>query len=134
MPAVAKTWYWGHASLGKYSLVWFSLLARDGTTKNSAYLSENGNIISVGDIDVRPFGPGTVYPPVNDVDQPLGFNITVDAGFNGVWKFDAVAELESGQLPIEFYSRWIGSVCGGMVGGKKISGTGLWEWMHFIDV
>ncbi|KAK9243479.1 hypothetical protein V1506DRAFT_544316 [Lipomyces tetrasporus] len=136
MQDTTKTWYWGHAKVGPYAIVWFDYIARDGQEYYSAYLTKNGVPVSLGSsMTVRPYGRNetqTLYPPNASSTQPDGFIIYIDAGYAG--KFEFTASNDDVVQAIDVYTRWTGQVIGGPVGGEQFygPGVGLWEWMRFI--
>ncbi|KAJ7449424.1 hypothetical protein B0H11DRAFT_2056792 [Mycena galericulata] len=78
------SWYWGHGRVGPYSVVWFDFLDTSGIEHVSAFLSENGKIVSAsctpGSISVRPTGAGganATYPPVISTPDPEGYRIVL---------------------------------------------------------
>ncbi|KAL8334438.1 hypothetical protein RB598_008945 [Gaeumannomyces tritici] len=70
------SWYWGHATVGPYVVVWLTGLDFAGTEHRSGYVARDGKIIysGCGDIEVRPVG--AAHPPVAG-----GSNMTGIAGF-----------------------------------------------------
>ncbi|KAK9319353.1 hypothetical protein V1517DRAFT_51832 [Lipomyces orientalis] len=133
----SKTWYWGHAKVGPYAIVWFDYISRDGQEYYSAYLTKNGVPVSLGSsMTVRPYGPNETqyqYPPSASSTNPTGFIININAGFAG--KFEFTASNDNVVQAIDTYTRWTGQVTGGPVGGEEYygPGVGLWEWMRFIS-
>ncbi|KAH9211042.1 hypothetical protein DL95DRAFT_258662, partial [Leptodontidium sp. 2 PMI_412] len=75
LPDAVGSWYWGHARLGPYSLVYFDTLQLDGTEVVSGYLTKNGEIISLGCSGLRVRPIGTEYPPTATTPVPVGYTL-----------------------------------------------------------
>lgn len=143
MPFVnaVQSWYWGHGRLGPYSLVWFSAISSANITYTSGYVATSkttlngGKIISancdVGALTVRPTGANSTYPPHVTSGEPQGYNLKFDISSYETLIVDVSRTFTlfgSGQ-----YSRWIGSLSGGIKGSGKVwKGTGLWEQFSFL--
>ncbi|ETS82437.1 hypothetical protein PFICI_04313 [Pestalotiopsis fici W106-1] len=131
-----KYWDWGHARVGPYAIVWYDLLDYNDTEHNYAYVSKDGEEPFVGcggdTVHARQWGPANTtytYPPTNklgllannglliDYELPSGdklhFNITTTA----------IIKTETGNV----YSRGVGDVEGGVVGGINYSGRAFYE-------
>lgn len=138
-----KSWYWGHATVGPYTLVWFETIS--GITNSqysSMYLVSEGKIELAGQTTpfaessdftiVVPFGNGTQYPPTSTSNLPSGFLVDFVGSGGQQWSF----LLESVHIASDsvrgFYTRWIGKVSGGEIGGTRYQGSGVWEWLRFI--
>jgi len=80
---------------------------------------------------VIPFGNGTLFPPTATTNLPSAFLIEIKDR-NRRWSFVAQAVDVASNSVLGFYTRWIGTVSGGEVGGAKHEGSGVWEWMRFI--
>jgi hypothetical protein len=102
--------------LGPYSIVWFDVLAPNGTEYVSSYVSLNGSIIasSCSGIKVRPTGENSQYPPVVTSGNPEGFHIELDLGIEGVLEVDVKSTLTIADVVL--YTRWIGSLSGAISG------------------
>ncbi|KAJ5370508.1 uncharacterized protein N7496_006600 [Penicillium cataractarum] len=139
LPSSSRSWYWGHASVGQMSLVWFYFLGQDMQTYTSGYLSEGGRILALGDnVVVRPNGPNTSYPPLIGGSVPTSFSIHIKDKNGEKYRFEASGNVTStldmgGTQNANGYTRWIGRVIGGLDGGRNFSGPAAWEWMHFLD-
>ncbi|KAH7146144.1 hypothetical protein EDB81DRAFT_934016 [Dactylonectria macrodidyma] len=87
------SWYWGHAVLGAYSVVWFDAVGVDGKEYVSGYVSKNGRVMQAsckpGVVNVRPYGGNDRYPPVKSLDYPEGFTIYFDLGHTGKLRVNA---------------------------------------------
>ncbi|KIK69531.1 hypothetical protein GYMLUDRAFT_33904 [Collybiopsis luxurians FD-317 M1] len=127
-----SSWYWGHARVGPYSLVWFDTIIPNGTEYASGYISQDGQIIGVAcgtdKVSVRPVG-NTTYPP-HVGSNPQGFEIKVDLGEEDRGVFEAVVTAETFVLQREtgLYSRWTGGISGGFQNDEqRYNGTSLFE-------
>ena len=137
------SWYWGHATVGPYTLVWFETLsALTDDRYSSMYLVRDNEIELAGQTTpfaessdftiVVPFGNNTQYPPTNTSNLPSGFLVEFVGSEGRQWSFllESVHIVSNSQ--IGFYTRWIGQVSGGEVGGAQYCGSGVWEWLRFI--
>ena len=122
-----KSWYWGHGRLGPYSIVWFDVLASNGTEYVSSYAALNGSIIasSCSGIKVRPTGSNSQYPPVVTSGNPQGFYIEMDLGNGEVLQVNVTATLVVADVVL--YTRWIGTMSGAVAGGTVYQGVALYE-------
>jgi len=140
-----KSWYFGHATVGPYKLVWFDVISAftEGRT-SSVYLVENNKILLANnnsafasDLNfgmVLPFGNGSQFPPPTS-RMPDSFILSYVGEDDRHWSFVArgrIAVDTSQGLPAG-YTRWTGKVTGGEVGGCKYVGAGVWEWLRFFD-
>lgn len=123
-------WYWGHGRAGDLSVVWFDYLSKSNESVVSAYIARNNTIIhsACSGVTVRPFGLGVEYPiPLGSNATIEGYNISIDAGSVGEYKFTITA---TQQIVAPFlYNRWIGTLEGGLVGEESVSGPALWDQM-----
>jgi hypothetical protein len=137
------SWYWGHATVGPYSYVYSDGEIVGGEQFGTAYLVDNG-IIEVATrytpfatennlAVVIPFGNGTEFPPSDSSNLPSAFLVEFISSSGELWSFVEesvhIAENQYGPLT---YTRWIGKVCGGQVGGPSVCGAGVWEWFRFL--
>ncbi|KAL2876525.1 hypothetical protein SGCOL_008334 [Colletotrichum sp. CLE4] len=126
-------WYWGHARLGDYFIVWFDFIDDELVNTVSSYASKDGKIITAsckeGAVKVRPVdGP---YPPVGDGNFPSAFNIVMDLGKEGILNATVTRELTVLEVPI--YERWTGPAVGSINGGPEMTGVGLWEEVNLLN-
>ncbi|KAK9326703.1 hypothetical protein V1520DRAFT_366045 [Lipomyces starkeyi] len=137
LPDISKTWYWGHAKIGPYAIVWFDYISYDGQEYYSGYLTKNAVPVSLGSsMTVRPYGRNEtqyLYPPNASSTNPDGFIININAGYAG--NFEFIASNDNIVQDIDGYTRWTGEITGGLVGGEQYygPGVGLWEWMRFLS-
>ncbi|KAH8586970.1 hypothetical protein B0O99DRAFT_585157 [Bisporella sp. PMI_857] len=122
-----KSWYWGHGRLGPYSIVWFDVIAPNGTEYVSSYASLNGSIVaaSCSGIKVRPTGKNSQFPPVVSSGNPQGFHIELNLGNEGIMEIDVNSTLVIADVVL--YTRWIGTLSGGIRGGPLYEGFALYE-------
>lgn len=130
-PFVESTsqWYWGHAHLGPYSIVWFDALDLAGEEYFSGYVAENGKVIETScaaqAVVVRPWGANSTYPPTMTTGRMEGLGVEFDLG-NGT---TLVANVTTGTILTEnaVYLRTLGTVEGGIDGGEVYTGRALLE-------
>ncbi|KAN0105863.1 hypothetical protein V8E51_008739, partial [Hyaloscypha variabilis] len=125
-----ESWYWGHAHVGDYGIVWFDVIDNAGEEKVSAYASLNDEIVAATCVPksavVRPIG--TSYPPSLNGEWPTGFTIELNLGSAGTLSVTATVTNTVFLAPT--YRQWIGTVSGSLVLGSQttqLSGIGLWE-------
>ena len=131
-------WYWGHATVGPYTFVYFNTISAITNMEFSSVYLVNGDQIQIARqfsssnlTNVLPFGNGTQFPPSNTTNLPSGFQINFVGSNYEEWSF----LLESVHIVSNregIYTRWIGTATGGKDGGLQYSGSGVWEWMRFI--
>lgn len=127
------SWYWGHARLGDYSLVWFDTLdlAAPAAEYFSAYVARDGDVLlsscAAGAVTVRPWGANDTYPPTvsSGLMQGLEVVFALDDGET------LVANVTRGTIVMDYmdsvYIRALGSVTGGLEGGEVLEGRGVFE-------
>lgn len=117
-------WYWGHARLGPYSLVWFDALDWAGDEYVSGYVVQDGKVLEASctaqAVTVRPWGINSTYPPTLATGLPEGLEATFDLG-NGT---TLAANVTTGAVAVfsPGYLRALGTVEGGIVGGEMYTG------------
>jgi hypothetical protein len=131
--ANVNSWYWGHGRLGPYSLVWFDIIGADGNEYVSGYASLDGEVIasSCSGIKVRPTGVNSQYPPVIGSGSPGGFYIELDIADGNVLEVNvttALVVVDAGS-----YSRFTGSLSGGVKGSTIYQGVALYEEFAFTE-
>jgi hypothetical protein len=137
------SWYWGHATVGDFSIVWFDLISAVTSTRySSVYLVKDSNIVMANNNTafasdsnfalVLPFGGNTDFPPPT-TNLPTGFLITYVGDDGELWTFAAEGKVAFDNNPggTSGYTRWMGTVTGGQVGGSTATGPGVWEWLRF---
>src|SRR5262249_2338945 len=109
--------------------VWFDILHPNGSEYVSAYAAKNGQIIAAscapGAVTVRPIGNNAQYPPVITSGNPSGFHIEMDLGEEGRLEADVWSTLVIADVIL--YTRWIGTITGGVLGGTNYTGMALYE-------
>ncbi|KAK9373192.1 uncharacterized protein V1513DRAFT_403720 [Lipomyces chichibuensis] len=131
-----NNWYWGHAKVGPYSVVFFDALDKNNVEYTSAYIAVNGVPIKAGPVAiVRPYGKNITYPQTKPATLFAGLTIEIDVGVRGVYAFKTVSQtvLTSTDNDGYGYTRAQGVIIGGPVGGKQHKGYGLWDWQHFYN-
>jgi hypothetical protein len=134
---MVQAWYWGHARVGPYSLVWFDAINWEDTETFSAYISRDGEIVSASceetSVRVRPYGndTGDTFPPTTTSNYPEGItaNFTLPAG-EGILSLtfpNGLMVIEAGS-----YNRWISHKITARIGDVELpyQGTGLWEYFN----
>ncbi|OJJ54899.1 hypothetical protein ASPSYDRAFT_49051 [Aspergillus sydowii CBS 593.65] len=125
-------WYWGHARMGPYSLVWLDSLTPSKDEHASGYVAYQGQILHAecNNMKVRPTGPNVHFPPQGNDSLPEGFIIEVDLGGElGTLKAELASNLATLAKP--GYGRWIGTV-NGTVGGLSYEGVPGYEMFNFF--
>lgn len=126
--SATSSWYWGHAHLGPYYLVWFDAIDKAGTEHVSGYVVSNKEAVGAtcDNLKVRPID--SAYPPTLLSHSPKQFSITMllDDGRN----LTAIVTAERTQINVGTYTRWIGGI-EGTVGGVEYEGSALWEQFTF---
>jgi hypothetical protein len=133
--SIVQNWYWGHAIMGPYTLVWFDAMLRDGQEYTSGYVSKNGVVQLAscleGQHSVRPWGANSAYPPTNTTGRAQGLDIMYQLDSGDVLSVN----LTTGAPQIEFgnYARYIATLEGSLSGMSNASynGVGIWELFRF---
>lgn len=128
---VVSSWYWGHAHLGAYSLVWFNTIDLDGTEYFSGYVAEDGAVLLAGcaggAVTARPWGANDTYPPTATSGIMQGVEVTFDLGDGTTLS----ANVTTGTIVMDYensvYIRALGSVTGGIDGGEVYEGRAMFE-------
>jgi hypothetical protein len=123
----AKSWYWGHAQAGPYSLVWFDAIGIDGQEYVSGYVAWNGLLVQSScehsAVKVRPVGG--VYPPTQTDAVPEGYTLEYDLGMLGILQFNVSVDLPLEDSPS--YFRYMGKTLGGKIGEEVFEGKAVGE-------
>lgn len=139
-----KIWYWGHALLGPYVLVWFDGINRLDKEYVSGYIAQDGEIIGTtcdsAVFKVRPYGHNSTYPPSPNTGNPTTFFIDYDLGDCG--RLLANYTTTKNLVLRPGYHREIGPIVGGIVGEEEYKGTAMWDELrvdqaspeHWTDV
>ncbi|KAH8668589.1 hypothetical protein BX600DRAFT_548910 [Xylariales sp. PMI_506] len=125
-----SSWYWGHAYVEPYSIVWFDAIDAVGTEHFSGYVAKNGAVIAsscaADAVVVRPWGANSDYPPKPTSGIMQGVEATFDLGAEGT----LVANVTTALVLVDaepFYVRTIGTVVAGLVGGSTCKGKAVFE-------
>lgn len=118
--SAVSTWYWGHARLGPYSIVWFDAVDQAGVEHHSGYVARDGKPLlgscADGSVLVRPWGSNSEYPPTISTPPMQGLDVQFDLGHGrSFWAnvtTGAIASPTGGGV----YFRTMGTMTGGMAG------------------
>ncbi|KAL3481711.1 hypothetical protein BJX99DRAFT_253238 [Aspergillus californicus] len=129
-------WYWGHATVGCYSRVFFYHLDLSQKVTTSVYLAHNGEVVVSGcsTVGVIPQGrPGLVILVGAD-DDVDSWAIKINDPVHGKFAF-TVENVVKTTMPRP-YIRWVGRAIGGRVRGVNSTGSAITELMRnpFISV
>ena len=126
------SWYWGHARMGPYSLVWLDALDPDYNEYASGYVAYQGQILvaECDNMKVRPIGENATFPPTSESLLPDRFKITVDVPELGPLEAQLTPNLATLTKP--GYGRWIGSVNGSVNGVIYDTGVSGFEMFDFF--
>jgi hypothetical protein len=126
-PETIRSWYWGHAHVGEWSLVFFNGIAADGERFADSYVAQGSRVIVVDcgpdSVDVKDVTAtkGAVLPVLEvRYALPYGKMLTVE-----VMPVSVNAFVEG------VYERFVVSVPGGVVGGENSTGIGMFG--HFLQ-
>ena len=132
---LAQSWYWGHARLGEYSIVWADLVGPTGVETSTGYIAKDGQIIiaACGGTVVRPFGgdDGTVFPPHINGTPPDGFTIQIDSSQGTLLANVSATDIVSGGEGTP-YVRWAGIIEGSFGDEECLDGPAFYEQLTFI--
>ncbi|KAH8884412.1 hypothetical protein GQ53DRAFT_752257 [Thozetella sp. PMI_491] len=134
---VVQSWYWGHAQLGPYSLLWVDTLSRSKDEYVSAYVARDGKILlgscQKGAVKARPFGKNSDFPPQPTSGVPEGLKVEFDLGKEG--KLVANITTKVVVIPSDnfIYGRYVGPITGGIVGGPQYKGNAIYEQFKYAS-
>lgn len=129
---VVSSWYWGHAHLGPYSLVFFSTIDLDGAEYVSGFVAADGDVeiasCADGVVTLRPWGANDTYPPTATSGIMQGLEAVFDLGDGS----ELAANVTRGTIVMDYsnsvYIRALGTVTGGIVGGETYTdGRAMFE-------
>jgi hypothetical protein len=101
----------------------FSVVEGRSEQVSSIYIGNEPTSILIGNVTVT---------PVTGAGYPNGtITVAIDAAFDGNYEFLIVPTNEVYFTPYPKYTRWIGRIEGGLVGGNSESGVVLWENVSF---
>ncbi|KAL4808148.1 hypothetical protein BDV18DRAFT_158260 [Aspergillus unguis] len=105
-------WYWGHAHVGNYSIVWFDYLSPAPELERhvSAYVARDNHILTAqcSGISARPYGENSTYPPHRGDGLPEGFDVNVDIPGEDALHVRVQAQTKVTAGAGSMYARWIG--------------------------
>lgn len=101
----------------------FSTVAGRSQQVSSIYIGNEPTSILIGNVTITPV-TGSGYPNGT-------ITIAIDAAFDGNYEFLIVPTDVVYTMPAPEYTRWIGRIEGGLVGGGNESGVVLWEYFNF---
>lgn len=131
--ANVKFWYWGHARLGPYSIVWFDLTTPSGLVSQSGYITDRqgGSFTLIncapGSSKVRPWGANSEYPPLPTTGTPTGLLVTFETS-----RGQFVANVTTGPKSREqgTFQSYAGAITGGFVGQQIYTGRAFFDTIH----
>ncbi|KAH6974316.1 hypothetical protein BKA56DRAFT_449319, partial [Ilyonectria sp. MPI-CAGE-AT-0026] len=83
LPSAVYSWYWGHAHIGPYSVVYFDIVNADLSEHVCGYLAKGEQIISktcTKNVTARPTGGNATFPPTAASDVATGFHLDFSTG------------------------------------------------------
>ena len=127
------SWFWGHGNIGPYSVMYFDGLTPDGVETRSSHVTRDGKILLSGcnDVMARPIGVNSTYPSTQSSGNPGGFHVEFDLGVEGILTVDVKPHFIVVQA-LEVFTRWVGSVTGGIVGQETYTGAALFEEFRLL--
>jgi hypothetical protein len=135
---VTSTWYWGHAQVGPYSIVWFDVFDQAGVEYQSGYVARDGKILRAscapGSVVARPWGLNSEFPPKISTPAVQGMEVQFDLGHgrtfwaNVTTTVPAVAPTGGG-----VYFRSLGTVTGGISGKGCDKGSPTYEGVSLFE-
>jgi len=127
------SWFWGHGNIGPYSVMYFDGLTPEGVESRSGHVTRDGKILLSGcnDVIARPMGINSTYPPTQSSGNPGGFHVEFDLGPEGILAVDIKPNFIVIQA-LEVFTRWVGSVTGGIVGQETYTGAALFEEFRLL--
>lgn len=128
-----RTWYWGHARVGPYTVVWFDYVTPEGKEGGSTYISRNGTILSAtcdAGLKVRPSAPAdSIYPPTPDTPPPDEFTFSLPVPGRSNMNLKTVNASLAISRPGVFV-RWVSKVVGEF-DGEELEGVAMYEQFTF---
>ena len=129
------SWFWGHARLGPYSIVWYDTLSPSGNVeKVSAFAARDNKIVAAkcNGLKVRPTGHNSTYPPGKGTGRPQHFHVNMDLGSEGTLEADVTPEQVIFANSV-LYTRWIGRINGTVSGSdESYQGVALFEEANYL--
>lgn len=147
-PTTTSTWYWGHATVDSYSVVWFDAVDIEGKRYTSSYVAKDGLVLQSSceylSVQAKPWGTNSEWPPKIASGVPQGMEIAfkLDPGVHGApGSYDWLRlNVTTTQVAIDnqVYFRLLGTVTGKLCLStccKTIHSTGaaLYEEFKFTQ-
>lgn len=128
--SAVKTWYWGHALMGPYTLVFFDGIGTDGKEYVSGYVAKDDVIQAstclASQHSVRPWGANSTFPPLPIIGSVRGLEINFTLYDGKVLSVNLTNDFPMRESPN--YSRYLATLKGSIVGCEvDYRGKGLWE-------
>ena len=131
-----STWYWGHAQLGPYSIVWFDAFDQAGVEHQSGYVAKDGKMLlgscEPGIVVARPWGANSDFPPKIGTPPMQGMEVQFDLGRGrSFWAnvtTTGVVSPDGGGV----YFRTRGTVTGGL-GGRGCRDSRTYEGVSLFE-
>ncbi|KAF5013051.1 hypothetical protein FDECE_878 [Fusarium decemcellulare] len=117
---VVRSWNWGHARMGPYSIVWLYSTDRRATTYLSGYVAYQGQVIFSqcnGAIEIRASNRDSGMSITSNAAFPDALTLRIDlGGSHGVLE----ADLYPTQITLDTptFTRWVGNITGFAVGSS----------------
>ena len=113
--------------------MYFDGLTPDGVESKSGHVMRNGEILlsDCNGVVARPIGANSTYPPTQSSGNPGGFYVEFDLGAEGILALDLTPNFIVVQA-LEVFTRWVGSVRGGIVGQETYTGPALFEEFRLL--
>ncbi|WQF90269.1 hypothetical protein CDEST_15283 [Colletotrichum destructivum] len=127
----ARSWDWGHARFGPYSIVWFGILDRTNTERLHAFVAKDGKPVLLSCVDsvlqVHQWGGDAAYPPVSGLGHVGGLTARFTLQDGQVLVANVTTDLLIENLGGGIFTRAIGSVKGGVVGQDIFEGRAMYD-------
>lgn len=124
-----NSWYWGHAKLGPYTIVWGDIIDSSGNEHVTGYVADQGTPIMAsckfGAVSVRPQGDGAQYPPDSQHADFASLHIEMTTE-DGLLVADVVPMGTNLAVP-GLYQLNFGSIKGGLEGEQVYEGIAEFE-------
>jgi hypothetical protein len=132
----ASSWFWGHASFGDYSVVFYDAIDIQGAHRYSSYVAKSGEVIAKGcetdSVSVQPWGANSTYPPTNMTGPVQGIEVQFDLGDGTMLMTNWTTRLLILDTPgyVRMTGLASGYIDGGNSTGEVWEGYSLFEEIH----